>query len=564
MIWGLIAIVTLIVVAVVVTTAIIISQAMKNSKKDADEDFSKDTPAGKATKECPQKDKYVLVELIEVVTQDKLKYVEGPAKKTSNTDIVTEGLKREKKGGQYRQIINLDPATEGADKRHPEYGREITFRARVEQCDGGKDKLSGVKVNFTFLRTDGPNRTDPAGEPAVWKGADLVGDETGGFGSKSGTDTTSGTSLDDGWTGPIKFYTSQFGGDKFAIKAELDPAVKGAAESKPISTKDYEVWRKFWYQLSYAKGFAGVEPSDGEKAYEEIFAEMVMAEKKEFEKANFTADLQDRTFVPEFHVKQGGGNSIVCNVGLHNVNDFFTQATLKHNATPAQPLKDICIECEYQCDAHGIARPVVVDSLTARSKTITVANVDMITKPVFLAGADLVVSGSFGTAPGVALGVLTDANVTIEHGRATASDIKVTLPAAAPAPSVGSPVWIRLQLVGSNSYLGVAPNGAGQSGVVAVYVPGTAAGLQKSEEDFNDTVAHEFGHQFNQSPNPGTQPASLKNHPHQYSVSTGSHCRHGVPNHDCLLYEAYSASCSHKFCPVCKIHLQLEKMESFG
>lgn len=533
--------------------------------------------------------KYKLVELVEVVEQDKEKWVEGPLSAASDKTHATVGLTRtEKNGALFKQFINLDPDTEGQPKRHPDYGRAIRFRARIERTDGAKDALAGQKVLFKHTRTDGPNRADPGGEPAVWDTTALTGDQKEGFTSKNGDKETSQTTDAQGWTGIVTFYLSQYAGDQFEISAELDASVKGADASPKLKTAaKYQVWRRFWYQLSYAKGYAIVEPTGAHDAYKAVFADMILANKAEFEKTDFPADLQDRTFRPEYHFKSGGGTSVVGNVGTSNVGEFFTNAALKLVKPADQPLKDILIACEYQIDPMG-STPVALEKFTAASKSITLSSTSsggtIVSKPPVEAGATLVATGEYATVktPWTKLGDITDADVTIEQARSSTLTVKVTLPSGAPAPTAAAPVWVKLSVRAGKSFLGWAPS---QGGVVAVYVPGTPAGQSKSKEDFADTSAHEFAHQFNQTPEHGKQQPSLKNHPRQYVKhgGSGSHCRHGatvapgpvnwqdatetspVPQTgDCLQFHKYSSACKHVFCPVCTIHMQLEKMEKFG
>jgi hypothetical protein len=546
-----------------------------------------DQPGAGSSAPCPLADQYELVELIEIVVQDVEKFVKGAADETTDTTLVTLSVERKAKdGAAFKQYINLDPQLEGAAKCHPEYGRVIRFRARVKQKDGKTDKLSGVKVVFKRERVDGPQRTDPGGtEPAIWSVANLTAAQQDGFGGPGGNAETSSITDANGWTSAVELHLSEFAGDQFKVSAQLDASVKGAAGSTPKKTKaSYVVWRRFWYQMTYADGYAAQRPTDAEAAFAEVFAEMVRASEKKFTKADLPADLQDRTFLPEYQLKQGGGNGIVANVGDNsNIGEFSSNAKMNLDVKPEQPVKGNLIVCEYQCDASATSQ-LKDYKLTAAGQTITIAQGaggPIISKPAIRAGATLVAFGewSLTAAPWTKGGNITDADVEIDAARASTLAVKINLPAGAPAPSVAHPVWVRLQLQTAESFLGWATAG----GIVAVYQPSAAAGAQGSLVDFNDTTAHEFGHKFNQTPKPAKQPDSLKDHPLQYvgHGGSGSHCRHaatvgaGTPNWqdaneatpspqdgDCAMYHRYSASCSHKFCVVCKSYLQLEKMDS--
>jgi hypothetical protein len=544
-------------------------------------------PGAGAPGTCGPADAFTLVDLIEVVTQNVEKFVKGAADETTDTTLVTQSVERKDKAGAvFKQYINLDPQLEGAAKCHPEYGRVIRFRGRVVQNDGKKDRLSGVKVVFKRQRVDGPNRTDPGGsEPAVFSTVGLTAAQQDGFTAPGGAGETSSVTDANGWTSAVELHLSEFAGDQFSVTAELDASVKGAADASPKKTKaNYVVWRRFWYQMTYANGFAAQRPTTAEAAYAEEFAEMVLASEKKFTKADLPADLQDRTFMPEYQLKQGGANSIVANVGYDsNIGEFSTNAKMKLDVKPEQPVKGNLIVCEFQCDPKGRSQ-LKTYKLTSNGQTVSIggaAGGPIICKPAIKAGAKVVAHGEWSAkkTPWHKGGNITDADIEIEATRTSTRKVKINLPAGAPTPTAAKPVWVRLQLETAKDYLGWAAAG----GIVAVYQPSVPAGSQGSLVDFNDTASHEFGHKLNQSPEPTKQPASLKNHPLQYvgHGGQGSHCRHaatlgaGTPHWqnanelnpspqdgDCNMYHRYSSSCSHKFCVVCKTYLQLEKMTS--
>lgn len=541
-------------------------------------------PAG-GPSTCPLEDEYELVELIETVVQDAEKFVKGAADETSDTKIVSQSVERkDKDGAAYKQYVNLDPLAEGQAKCHPEYGRVLRFRARVRQKNGNTDKLSGVKVVFKCERTDGPRRADPGGsEPAIFGVAALTAAQQEGFGGPGGGTETSSVTDANGWTSVVELHLAEFAGDQFGVSCQLDAAVKGAAGSSPRKTQaNYAVWRRFWYQMTYADGYAAQRPTAAEAAFAEVFAEMVLASEKKFVKADLPADLQDRTFMPEYQLKDDGSTSIVANVGADsNIDEFSTNAKLKLDVKPEHPVKGNLIVCEFQCDPQGLSQ-LKKYKLKTNGQSIVIAQGSggpIVSKPAIKAGAKLVASGEWSTteSPWTKGGDITDANIEIAHDRKSTLKVKVNLPPGAPTPTAAKPVWVRLQVQTADSFLGWAPAG----GIVAVYQPGAAAGAQGSLVDFNDTTAHEFGHKFSQTPEPGSQPGSLKDHPLQYvgHGGSGSHCRHAATvaagpvnwqdeneetpspqDGDCNMYHRYSTKCSHKFCIVCKTYLQLEKM----
>ena len=539
---------------------------------------------------APPPVEYELVELVEVVTQDKEKWVKGAAMDTADTTVITESVERkDKDGSNFKQYVNLDRDMEGQDKRHPEYGREISLRARVRQKDGKTDKLAGVTVSFSHKRTDGPNRSNPGGtDPDVWKGSGLTDDQKEGFGSKNGSATTSAQTDAKGWTGHVNFFLSAYGGDQFEIKAELAPGTPGATGAQPVKTKaNYVVWRKFWYQMTYADGYNPPQPTKAEEAYAEVFAEMVKANEKKFKEEDFPDDLKERTFLKEYMLKDGGANKIVANVGDgSNIDEFKTNDKLKMTTEKEYPVKVNMIVCEYQCDVAGPST-LEVYPLKSNGQEITLTDGSggpIVSKPALKKGAKLVVVGEWSTteSPWNKEGNITDVNIDINPSRASTLTVKVDLSkgtTGAPTPSVSNPVYVRLQVETAESFLGWAAD----AGIVAVYRPTVAAGKQGSEEDFNDTAAHEFGHKWSQTPEPTEQPDSLEDHPLQYvgHGGSGSHCRKGatvaagpvnwqnqnektpVPREGhCIMYHVYSSKCKHKFCKTCKPYLQLQDMSS--
>jgi len=543
-----------------------------------------------------EKPSYKLVELVEVVTQDKIKMVKGVGMDSSDTSLFTDKLERkDKHGARYKQYINVGPDIDGQVNRHPEYGRKLTFRARVIQKDGNDDQLAGAEVVFSFKRTDGPSRSNPGGgSSAVWKNTDLDGNQNEGFSSENGDKTVTVTTDGNGWTAEVSFFLSQYAGDQFKISAKLGDSTKGAAGSKPISIKsEYIVWRKFWYQMTFADGYAAPQPTDAEKAYAEVFTEMVLANKRKFTPADIPDNaIKNRTFFKEYMFKQGGDAAkTVANIGLNsNIDEFATNAKLKLIEEPkTKPIKENLIVCEFQCDPADSVSALKKYKLTADNQNITIELTDdgeVITKPPVKKGVPLVVTGEWSRRknPWTKGGDITDANVSIDPARLTLLDVKITLPTGAgapPTPTVGSPIYVRLQVEVSEGFLGWAP----AAGIVAVYRPSAAAGAEGSEIDFNDTAAHEFGHKWSQTPEP-TDAATLKmeKHPLQYvgHGGDGSHCRHGatvaagavdwqnkdedIPSPidgDCIMYHQYSTACKHSFCPTCKSYLQLQDMSSF-
>ena len=475
--------------------------------------------------------KYDIVEIVEVIKQDGEKWVEGAAMETSK--IANKVKRSEKDDGNYKQFINIDQNVEGRKKRHPEYGRKIIFKARIKQISG-KEKLNRVSVKFSFNKVDGLNKSG-----AVWNETSLTGSQKEGFKrAGSGVKELVVHTNVEGWTSPVSFYLSEYGGDKFEILAELHPKMPGAG--KKIKTKaKYVVWKKFWYQLTYADGFAIKDLTKAKEAYKEVFADVVLSGKKEFKKTDLPADIQDRTFYKEYMLKKGKGDNVVATIGSNNKLEFGKKPVFVKNNPKGHPLKANLIVCNYQCDsqpqtAEGIFK------LTSNIQEVTLTKGKggpIICKPAIKAKTKLIAKGEWSKAkaPWHKGSSIPEGAVEISKTRASTLTIKVDLTKCkkvpSPVPTEAAPVYIKLKLETAESYLGES---FGKGQILCVYRPGTIDGKQASETDYNDTVAHELGHMWNQTPKRNLQPNSLKNHPLQYVGHGGSgpHCMHGKENYE--------------------------------
>ncbi len=519
--------------------------SMSTSKTPSKPSTTSGGSISSATQKCPEI-KYLLADLVEVVTQDEEKWVKGAAHGPTDTSAIKTSLNRTDKDqdGSFKQYINIDRDVEGQDKRHPEYGREVTFKARVKRGDGKTEKLDGVKIIFKNRCKKAANRDTP--ESTVWSNASLTGEQKEGFDSKGGTSTTTVQTDDKGWTSPVSFFFSQYGGDQFKISAELDPLVKAARRRPPKLTKIYVVWRKFWYQMTYAKGFAAVQPAKAEKAYEEVFVEMVKSPQKEFDEGDLPEDLKKRTFLEEYQVKKGGADAKVAVIGAHNKDEFVKEKFYKRDDPKGTPLKAHLIVCEYQCDPTRSA--IGKFKLKANGEAVTIApgsGGGIVCKPALRPNCKLVVKGEWSKTyrPWNKGGDIIDSCIEIYKTRPTTLTVKVDLSKGAtvisgtvPVPSASHPVYIKLKVETAKSFLGES---FGKGQILCVYRPGAdnAKPTQANKQDYNNTVAHELGHMWNQTPKPANKPDSMKDHPLQYIAhgGSGSHCRHGMQ----LLYNAH-------------------------
>ncbi|MDE2566191.1 MAG: hypothetical protein KGL50_10410 [Burkholderiales bacterium] len=489
-------------------------------------------PPGATTQTCPLKKPH-LVELIEVVARSPLGTVVGAG--AASARLATKTTRKDKNGAAFKQYVNLGKDIDGADQRHPEYGRAVELRARVE----GEGALAGIGVDFRCVLHAGPQR--PAG---------LTGTPQEGFGSAGGGSTASATTDAEGWTGTVSFHLSQYAGDQFEVYARL---AEGGAE-KRIGT--FEVWRRFWYQVTRANTHAVPAPDKSIAAYQALAAEMLAADEATFTKASAPAS----TFYPGWMVRAGGGDAEESVIGGHNRSEFYKL----YKDEPGKPVKGHLIVCQHQWDPIGSSDLVTAQVASNPSAEIVVDlkawNAGLV-KPA-LSGS-LVALGRW--QQGAQSGTLGDDDIQIVKGRSGLNCIKVKLPAGAPDPTQ-APVTVKLKLNYGKYYAGES-NG---HHMLIVY-RGEAA-------NFTQVVAHEFGHGFGQTPRPGSEIAPLPPHAHQYDNAhggQGSHCSTEATevadatmtsgkrwtNGSCIMFHQVNpGGCKQRFCATCEPHLRLQDM----
>ncbi|MDE2083065.1 MAG: hypothetical protein KGI90_17090 [Burkholderiales bacterium] len=489
-------------------------------------------PPGATTQTCPLKKPH-LVELIEVVARSPLGTVVGAG--AASGRLPTKTTRTDKNGAAYQQFINLGKDIDGADKRHPEYGRPVELRARVE----GEGSLAGLGVRFRFVLTKGAKRPDG-----------LAGAPQEGFGSAGGGDTTTASTDAEGWTETVQFHLSQYAGDQYEVYARL---ADGGAEK---SIGKFEVWRRFWYQITRSDTHAVPAPAQSIAAYKALAADMRAADEVTFTQASAPAS----TFYPGWMVRTGGGDGAESVIGGHNRSEFYKL----YKDEPGKPVKGHLIICHHQWDPIGVSDLVTAQVATNPSAEITVDlkawNAGLV-KPA-LSGS-LVALGQW--SQGAASGALGDDDIQIVKGRSGLNCIKVRLPAGAPDPSV-APVTVKLKLNYGKYYAGES-NG---HHMLIVY--------RGESANFNQVVSHEFGHGFGQTPRPGSELAPLPAHAHQYDNAhggQGSHCSTEATevvdptmtsgkrwtNGSCIMFHQVNpGGCKQLFCATCEPHLRLQSM----
>jgi peptidoglycan hydrolase-like protein with peptidoglycan-binding domain len=480
----------------------------------------------------PVKVKVTLVEIVEVVTRAAEGVVTGAT--SASGKLSTVASRTAMKGSAYKQYINLDKDLEGAAKRHPEYGTYVEVKARVE-CTGGP--LSGHSVIFSYALTPGPLR------PGSLKAAQKEGFATAG-GSKTYAASTDG----EGWTESVKFYLSQYAGDAVTITAE---ATEDKGNKK--STKPYQTWRLFWYQVTRASTHNVPAPSDSVTAYDKVCADMTASDEVTFS----VADAPAHTFYPGWMVRRDGGDASESVIGAHNSAEFYK----KFKSEPARPVKGHLIICQHQWDPFGSSDLLTVTVHKSPTDELMLnlggAWNAGILKPTL--SGDLIVVGTW--SGGGKNGTLSADNINIIKGRTWLNSLTVTLPPEAPDPTK-QPVTLQLKLRYGKFYAGES-NGH----QMLIKYDGAAA-------NFNQVVSHEFGHGFAQVPSSGHANYYTDEHggvgPHcstgatlvaDAQVTSGQRYQGGT----CIMFHQVNPEgCLQVFCSTCEPHLRLQDFSALG
>lgn len=399
------------------------------------------TPCDSSTTTCPLQDQLKLVELVEVVSHKGTKTNRAPAGR--------------------KQYINLD-ATVDADNAHPEHGRIVTFKARVEWASGDKSKALSGQTVYWYLTPDGGNK------------AGLTGAKRAGLGAADGTLKTSNSCDAQGWTAEMALNLSQYGGDKFKIGATLASNHTGG-----LTAGDYIVWRKLWYEVdTMKKRGGGVLTMDHAKlpdAYTPCFIEL--------EKQG-TDNEPDNKW-----------NLLTTELGAFAPQYFGAERS---------PFQSHEVGIDHQADKADGALEVEVNATTfTHGSSDSYYVYDGVGTWLKTAKYD---DGS-GYKP------LDKAKVSLTGASAVYKKIQVDFTGGPVTPTVAKPVKVKLEFIKSKEWSGDGANSP--HAVVAMgywYDTETEAEAKKRTVG---TMAHELGHLL------GMVPAAQSTH---VDTGTGQHC----------------------------------------
>jgi hypothetical protein len=165
------------------------------------------------TASCPQEDEVVVERLIE--------------------EINYGGSDHHRTPPERRQYVNLDPSVSGGP--HYDFGRVIYLRAKLRWRAGDQSRsLSGKRV-YWQVEPYQSNRTDLA--RGIKHG---IGSPGGRGTARERTETNR-----DGWTPVVEIHLSNYGDDKFKVRATESSNYMGGMLSSL-----FIVWKKLYYTLA--------------------------------------------------------------------------------------------------------------------------------------------------------------------------------------------------------------------------------------------------------------------------------------------------------------------------
>jgi hypothetical protein len=377
---------------------------------------------------------------------------------------------------------------------------------------------------------------------------------------------------------------SRLGGEKYKVGAYIaqDPHLAKFVDGhvdlgkrKPVCGDEFTIWRKVWVQLTYNKTAAPVSRQLTIDGFEGASLEYKEVDETKFDKGTIAGLVEHEAW--QFR-SDGDVKKVIC-VGNHNKTKFhgqFVAPTADHKP------KSHMILCEVQWDPINSGVMTWNSTTNPANQVCTDASGNKfrgVIKPP-LNGGSLVVVGTWNWNSGtkVHLGQITDAMVTIDPARDHHSRFKVTLPATCPgtcpcgggtaiAVSAAKPATLGVQLNAASGPW------AGESGS-----PHCLIVLNANANQFNNTILHEVGHQFNQVRKTNGW-LGVPDHPDQYVKrgGQGSHCKKGAGEHatakdedgatvytngKCIMFHVAVGNVT--FCDNCKTDLRVRDMTDFA
>lgn len=432
-------------------------------------------PRSRADPDPMEVDAFSLAELVEVV-------VRGDRRRTHTP-------------GSRRQYINLDGSIDPRGDE-PAVGRVVSLRARVQRTSGSAS-LSSRVVRWRAL---------PGGENST----SLEASERAGFDGPGGSLEKSSSTDAAGWTAPVPFHLSSYGGDVFTLEAEE------LSSGTAITAGSYTVWRRLWFEVDTMKKRGGGH--------------------LEMDHARLPALLEPCFIDLE---QQGDDNrpANVWNLETPELHDFANQ----YFGAERSPFQFHEIAIDHQADRKTVNLTVTMSSpvfLTGTADSYFTYEAPS----GWLLGAEYRVVGSrLGWIP------LDPARVSLVGPSSVYKQVRVDLTSGPVIPRAGAPVEVRLKLLQSQEW-----SGDGGSSPHAVIAMGYWYDTETSGEARRRTVgtmAHELGHLLGMVPR-----SSLT----FVDTGTGPHCSDPV----CVMSSTNTPTRGNSFCRSCTEELRRADLSS--
>jgi hypothetical protein len=358
---------------------------------------------------------------------------------------------------------------------------------------------------------------------------------------------------------------SRFGGDKFWPAAHLaqDPHLakfvdghatlklrKPARRAMPV-----EVYRKFWVRKIAVAGIPAQAFAGATGQYVAVKAEMVTLPDLTLTAAT-VAGFKPTALYPRYMIEVNGGLANALVVSDPNKGNFFKTFKADSDKPNTTPI----LVCDAQWDPGGTTAGFDVPGDMSTNYPIAFDVGQEVLDPP-LQGGKLVASGSItmhdwdptvlpaGAWVNERTVKITAGCVDIDSARAALTEVRLNLPPGLVVSANGTSVrYDGLVVKYANSYLGESF----KKRILAVYDP-TDPG------DFQNTIAHELGHSFQQVIQGTGGVAGLPSHPEQL-MGQGNHCVHNT--NECVMFTSKQpiAARLNNYCSVCQPYLLVQDM----
>ncbi len=537
----------------------------------------------------PNTRKFKLVELIEVYVGVDDDIPEGavigaaPANKSGEYSKIFE---RELFVDSFKQYINLEIDDREDGKRHPDHSRWIALRARIEWADGGKSDLAGKKIRWSFTET--PH--SESGRPAQ-----LTADQSAGFepdGRGENLKTTMSTTDDKGWTPVVWFGLSEYAGDQFVIHAAAEPAEDAEDNSVKLNAGPYQVWRKFWAQITQLKNSGIPEPYSAIDSLIDVFAELIFVNTVEISREKL-GDEADFCIYPQWmlappHPVIGDPDSDALLVRAEKETGKLWEFTERKEFFPNRH-----IVLANKVTYGTILTPLITHPMSSNEEEYTfngLSQNQIFVNPLeekfvaygaweiddtgpysdFFASKGIPVCEPNSSPKNGTSGLIKDEDIIIKKQRSNQHAVTIKLPDDCP-DATQHRIVVTLSLRSVRAISGFADHRLNRT--AAKYTRDSNHGTQYAGYRLGRTVTHELGHWFNQVPQQPVAP--LGSHATAYTGmgGTGRHCHFGATlitrgnppqqewsEGECVMFHVNTDNKDDGFCNNCRPFVHLANM----